>query len=231
MKNLSPADFYSVRNALGLSLSTVAKESEINRNYLSNFEKKKYILDDTAKVKLREYYLSIDPDAFAGLGDSTKVSSAADEENEREEATNELSQAKASAVSLLSEMGYRLVDGRYVVPSETDEDLIEDEREEMQLIDLELNELLSQKAPVRRGFLSGESLDEDLSLSLAVKAISLIARKQLHHDRMQGFSTITPVHVNDDSIFSFSDDELDEVRVHHLVSRLIHPDNQLPQPE
>ena len=101
MKNLSPADFSSVRNALGLSLSTVAKESGINRNYLSNFEKKKHFLEETAKVKLRDYYLSIDPDAFSAL--------EADEEEqdfdpEQPEKKAPVTTPKASAVSLLSEM-------------------------------------------------------------------------------------------------------------------------------
>lgn len=228
MKNLSPADFYSVRNALGLSLSTVAKESEINRNYLSNFEKKKHFLDETAKVKLRDYYLSIDPDAFAAI--------EADEEEpdfdpEQPEKKAPVATPKASAVSLLSEMGYRLVDGRYVVPAATDDELIEDEREKMESIDNELASLLAESAPVSQGVIFGPSLNRNEAIEKGVKALAMLARKQLHHDAMQGIETLPLVHVEGGSVFDFEDKELSEVTVQDIVSRMLHPDNQLPQPE
>lgn len=228
MRNLSPADFYNARNALGLSLSTVAKESEINRNYLSNFEKKKHFLDETAKVKLRDYYLSIDPDAFAApeLKEDDGEAELVNGESKAPVAT-----PKVSAVSLLSEMGYRLVDGRYVVPAATDDDLIEDEREKMEAIDAELAALLAESAPVSQGVIFGPSLNRNEALEKGVKALSLMARKQLHHEAMQGAQTLPVVHVEGGTVFDFKDRELSEVTVQDIVSRMLHPDNQLPQPE
>jgi|TARA_A100001015_G_scaffold131939_1_gene146476 transcriptional regulator with XRE-family HTH domain len=228
MKNLSPADFYSVRNALGLSLSTVAKESEINRNYLSNFEKKKHFLDETAKVKLRDYYLSIDPDAFSALESDEEEP---DFDPEQPEKKAPVTTPKASAVSLLSEMGYRLVDGRYVVPAATDDELIEDEREKMESIDNELSSLLAESAPVSQGVIFGPSLNRNEAIEKGVKALAMLARKQLHHDAMQGIETLPLVHVEGGSVFDFEDKELSEVTVQDIVSRMLHPDNQLPQPE
>ena len=227
MKNLSPADFYNARNALGLSLSTVAKESEINRNYLSNFEKKKHFLDETAKVKLRDYYLNIDPDAFAVM--ETKEESFEAEQNDDEGKAPVV--PNVSVVSLLSEMGYRLVDGRYVVPAATDDDLIEDEREKMEAIDAELAALLAESAPVSPGVIFGPSLKRHEALEKGVKALSLLARKQLHHEAMQGAQTLPVVHVEGGTVFDFKDRELSEVTVQDIVSRMLHPDNQLPQPE
>jgi len=228
MKNLSPADFYNARNALGLSLSTVAKESEINRNYLSNFEKKKHFLDETAKVKLRDYYLSIDPDAFAEL----ELKGESDEAEQADgESKAPVVPPKVSAVSLLSEMGYRLVDGRYVVPAATDDDLIEDEREKMEAIDGELSALLAEPAPVSAGVIFGSSIKRHEALEKGVKALSLLARKQLHHEAMQGAQTLPVVPVEGGTVFDFKDRELSEVTVQDIVSRMLHPDNQLPQPE
>jgi len=227
MKNLSPADFSSVRNALGLSLSTVAKESGINRNYLSNFEKKKHFLEETAKVKLRDYYMSIDPDAFAALESDEEEPDFDPEQPEKKAPVA----PKASAVSLLSEMGYRLVDGRYVVPAGTDEEMIEDEREKMESIDSELASLLAESAPVSQGVIFGPSLNRNEAIEKGVKALAMLARKQLHHDAMQGIETLPLVHVEGGSVFDFEDKELSEVTVQDIVSRMLHPDNQLPQPE
>lgn len=228
MKNLSPADFYNARNSLGLSLSTVAKESDINRNYLSNFEKKKHFLDETAKVKLRDYYLSIDPDAFVGQEPKEEDFDAFSAVSEQKA---QVVSPKASAVSLLSEMGYRLVDGRYVVPAATDDDLIEDEREKMEAIDGELSALLAESAPVSPGVIFGPSLNQAEAFDKGIKALSLLARKQLHHEAMQGVNTLPAVHVEGGTIFDFKDRELSEVTVQDIVSRMLHPDNRLPQPE
>jgi len=48
---------------------------------------------------------------------------------------------------------------------------------------------------------------------------------------MQGIETLPLVHVEGGSVFDFEDKELSEVTVQDIVSRMLHPDNQLPQPE
>ena len=226
MKNLSPADFYNARNALGLSLSTVAKESEINRNYLSNFEKKKHFLDDTAKVKLRDYYLSIDPDVFI---DQELEERDAEVGAGSVDANDSSSLTKVSAVSLLSDMGYRLVDGRYVVPAATDDDLIESERDEMHSIDMELNDLLSEKIPTENLIFGGVVVNKEEALKKSIRAIAMIARKQIHHDKMQGLPVMPVTRVVEGSIFDFDKSELGETTVGGVVSRVLHPDNKLSQ--
>ena len=64
MWTLLRKQFHEARSSLGLSLSRVAKETGINRNLLSNFEKKKQFLDDKAKARLRDFYLGVDADVF-----------------------------------------------------------------------------------------------------------------------------------------------------------------------
>lgn len=227
MKKLSPTDFYEVRNSLGLSLSSVAKEAGINRNYLSNFEKKKYFLDDTAKAKLRDFYLSLDPTAFDSVGSQDET-----QPDTLETVTESNKKHRRSAVSALSEMGFRLVDDRYVVPSATDEEIIEECRERMNSIDDELSNLLLEPLPVKESktfdfFSDGElKISKREALQRAVRALTLLSQKQLHHEAMQGSELL---HANDlqGDGWDFHDTNLENLTVGDLVLRFLHPDNQL----
>lgn len=226
MKNLTPNDFYEARNALGLSLAQVARESGINRNFLSNFEKKKHFLSAQALAKLRDFYLNIDPSVFDGEEAPEQLEKAEPEKAKSDVAVIAEKPVKRDTVSLLAEMGYRLVDGRYVAPSETDEDLIDVAREAMTDIDDELAKLLKVPLPTKEvGFFSyDKELDQKQAFDSAMRVVILLARKQLEHDKMQGFAQLEPTEGESVSL-SVSGDELDSVTVGQYATRLLHADN------
>lgn len=232
MKNLLPNDFYEARNALGLSLAEVAKKSGINRNYLSNFEKKKYFLDDQAKAKLRDFYLHIDPSVFDKTEEDEESASLETEKSisniDVEAPQKPVKPVKRDVVSLLAEMGYRLVDGRYVAPSEVEDDIIDEVRESMTNIDDAIENLISETLPTKdAGFFSdGLELDKGLAFSKSLEVVKLLALKQLQHDALQGTSAFN-YPVQDDKSIVVKDSELESLTIGEFTSRLLHSDNDL----
>lgn len=235
MKDLSPDNFHKARVSLGLSIAKVAKETGINRNYLSNFEKNKQFLDDKTKAKLRDHYELMDKDIFnfeepedidTGAEDIDQSEPDFDPEKSPKAKTKKQSiQSKKDAVNLLSSLGYRLVDGKYIAPSSIDEDTIENEAEAIEDINEQLSSLLDEQLPVGGFIFSG--VNREKSLSKGVQALALMAKKQLHHEKLQGESPLEPIIVEGGTVFDFKEKELSELKVKDLVQRMLHGDNKL----
>lgn len=237
MKNLTPDNFHKARVSLGLSIAKVAKETGINRNYLSNFEKNKQFLDDKTKATLRDHYELMDKDIF-NLEESEDIDFDVEDVEQSEpdfdpetamisDPKRKPVKAKKNAVKLLSELGYRLVDGKYIAPSSIDEDTIENEAEAIEEIEDELSVLLGENLPLNTILYT--SVNREHSYNKAFKAIAMLARKQLHHDRLQGESTLEPVIVEGGTVFDFKEKDLSKLTVKDLVQKMLHKDNKLPR--
>ena len=227
MQQLTNKQFHEARSSLGLSLSRVAKETGINRNLLSNFEKKKQFLDDQAKARLRDFYLGVDADVFNQVKAEPAEIEAQDGETSSEAVEQKAPQpVKRDAVSLLAEMGYRLVDGLYVVPAGSDDEIIDEAREVMTDIDEAIQGLVSAPLPTSEGgfFSDDDELDERAALRQALDVVVLLARKQIQHDLMQGHSLIEPVKA-EGSVLAVQRGDLSTFTVGELVARLLHPAN------
>jgi transcriptional regulator with XRE-family HTH domain len=229
MKNLTPQDFYEARNSLGLSLAQVAKESGINRNYLSNFEKKKYFLDEQAKARLRDYYVGLEPSVFDATETVADIVEAEQTSEEAKPAIAETEKApvKRSTVALLADLGYRMVDGRYLAPSATEDDFINDVRETMTDIDDAMEALINEPLPTKEaGFFSGDAVELDYPQALpkALEVVKLLARKQLQHDVLQGTATLEAVEV-EGSALAVKAEEVETMTVGQFAARLLHAEN------
>jgi|GEM_PF-868959 len=160
MNYLTPDQAVMARETLNLSQAKVARDTGINRAYLSQFEGSKRILEDQPLSRLQEYYMSL------GWAPSPETSTA-------------------SVKQLLDSDKHNLtiMDG-FVVAMESFSSEAEAEvlLDEYYAIGEEIVELKQQE--LKRGFFGG--LDESEALSDSLRALVLMGRQCEIKQMLQG---------------------------------------------
>lgn len=146
MEHITPAQSASARQQLGLSQAKVAKETKINRTYLSQFESGKRILPDLELLRLSDFYESL---GWSNIGEGSLDSS----------------------VQMPASEHYRIADGFVIAEPSLMFDL-EDLLDEYQDNDRKVRELVEAELP--RGFLFG-GLNHDEAVAAALKPLVLMA--------------------------------------------------------
>ncbi len=148
MNVLTPDLAIQAREQLKLSQSKAAKESGINRAYLSQFEGSKRVLDDSQLERLAEFYSSL----------GWKPPSEATESTQEQLLNSD-------------KHGLTIIDG-FVIAPDTLEIGAESLLDEYYEIEEEIKELKAQK--VKRGLFGG--LDEHEAQSQCLRPLVLMAR-------------------------------------------------------
>lgn len=159
---LTPDEAKAARAAVGLSQNKVAQSVGISRTNLALFEVKKYLLDDNALTRLKQFYIDAGY-AFAGSATVEQPGLTAD----------------AMPKDTLSH-GIRLMDG-YAIPEGIDEDEAEGILAEIADNDSQIEELSAEIPDV--GWFSDEPDTEGLDQLLRLNARNYVLTRLLQgHD-------------------------------------------------
>jgi len=197
--NISPKHSKDARAILGLSQSTVAKEAQVNRTYLSGWENESKILPDSALIRLKKYYDSMGYEFPAeDEGQEAEVVASGAHQVPAAQPT----QGKATTVQpakpaqpkgKMVPAGMYMLDG-YVIPGGirqgTAENILQEVADNQELI----GEFLADEEKVSAtiiegGFFSDDVLDEtsvEDQKEKSAHAVALMARNYLLLTRLRG---------------------------------------------
>lgn len=191
MKNLTGDDFFRARNALDLSIMKVSKETGIGRNILSNVEKNKRFLGDREKVILRDFYLSMSPNAFDEMEDVDSVTESSEVDTVTESTEVEVVTKSKLSPRRTKEPDYKIIDGVYVVPKGMPEDEVERILENIDYLESDINSLMGEPLPIRKGLFI-DSIDKDEAFNKVFRILVMKARKLDLIESIHGEDIVEP---------------------------------------